>query len=283
MATNYHDRIQRVHAAIHANPAADHALDELADIAALSRFHFHRVYTAMTGETVAEAVRRIRLGRAAQALRRGSAPVAQIGRDHGYANAGSFSRAFRAAFGVTPSRFRAQPEDHAVPAYLAFTQGDPTMYPVQITTEPARHVIGVRHIGPYPQMGRSFQTLSGGLFKSDLWPQVQAMLAVYLDDPAVVDAQKLRGLAAVAVAPGTVPPPGFESHDLDGGRHAVMRVTGPYCGLSAAYDWLYGAWLAQSGVTPRDGPCYELYVNNPGETPPQDLVTDVYLPLHDED
>ena len=281
MATDYHERIQRVHAAIHNDPAADHALDDLADVAALSRFHFHRVFSAMTGETVADAVRRIRLGRAAQALRRGLAPVAQIGRDHGYPNAGSFSRAFRAAFGVTPSQFRAQPEDHALPAYLAFTHGDPTMYPVQFSTEPACHVIGVRHTGPYPQMGRSFQVMSEGLAKAGLWPKARGMVAVYFDDPAVVDARKLRGLAAICVEPGTQVPPGFEVLDLDAGRYAVARVTGPYTGLAAAYDWLYGTWLAQSGEVPRDCPCYEVYVNNPADTPPQDLITDIYLPLQD--
>jgi AraC family transcriptional regulator len=281
MATNHHDRIQRVHAAIHANPATDHTLDELADIAALSRFHFHRVFTAMTGETVAETVRRIRLGRAAQARRRGSVSVAQVGRDHGYPNAGSFSRAFRAAFGMTPSQFRAQPETLALPAYLAFTQGDPTMYPVQITTEPARHVIGVRHIGPYPQMGRSFQSMSEGVTKADLWPQVRGMVAVYFDDPAIVVAKKLRGLAAAEVPVDAPLPPGFVGQDLDGGRYAVVRVTGPYSGLAAAYDWLYGSWLAQSAETPRDCPCYEIYVNNPGDTSPQDLITDIYLPLQD--
>jgi AraC family transcriptional regulator len=49
---------------IHANPAGDLSLDALADVAALSRFHFHRVFHAMTGETAADAVRRVRMHRA---------------------------------------------------------------------------------------------------------------------------------------------------------------------------------------------------------------------------
>jgi len=50
---------------IHTNPDADLSLDALADVAAMSRFHWHRVFSAMTGETCARAVRRIRLNRAA--------------------------------------------------------------------------------------------------------------------------------------------------------------------------------------------------------------------------
>ena len=47
----YEARLLRVIDDIHANPAGDLSLDALADVAALSRFRFHRVFRAMTGET----------------------------------------------------------------------------------------------------------------------------------------------------------------------------------------------------------------------------------------
>ncbi|WP_323037655.1 AraC family transcriptional regulator [Pararhodobacter sp.] len=279
MDENYHNRIQRVHAAIHTNPAADHSLDDLADTAALSRFHFHRVFTAMSGETVAEAVRRIRLKRAAMALRRGNASVAEVGRAHGYPNPGSFSRAFRAAFGQTPSQFRRDPVDLALPLYLAFKPGDPKMYPVTISEQPSRSVHGLRHQGPYPQIGQAFERVSAVIGKAGLWPQVRGMVAIYLDDPAIVPPAKLRGMAAVTFADGVTAPEGLLSQELAAGRYAVMRVTGPYSGLSKAYTWLFGTWLVQSGETPRDEPHYELYVNSPTQAAPEDLITDIYLPL----
>lgn len=281
MAADYHNRIQRVHAAIHADPSAEHSLDDLADVAALSRFHFHRVFTAMTGETVADAVRRIRLKRAALALRGGDASVAEVGRAHGYPNPGSFSRAFRAAYGRSPSQFRKAREEQALPTYLAFKQGDPAMYPVTLSDQLARSVIGIAHRGPYPRMGETFQRLSDRLAAAGLWPQVRAMIAVYLDDPAIVAPDKLRGMAAVAVNGAAEAPRGFTTLVLVGGRYAVMRVSGPYAGLAAAYDWLYGTWLPHSGETPRDAPCYEQYVNTPLDTAPEDLRTDIFLPLAD--
>lgn len=60
MANDYERRLMRVLDYIHDNPAGDLSLDALADVAALSRFHFHRVFRAMTGQTVAQAVRRLR-------------------------------------------------------------------------------------------------------------------------------------------------------------------------------------------------------------------------------
>jgi len=65
MTSDYENRIRRVIRHISDNPAGDLSLDALADVAAMSRFHWHRVFRAMTGETCAEAVRRLRMHRAA--------------------------------------------------------------------------------------------------------------------------------------------------------------------------------------------------------------------------
>ena len=61
-------RLLRVLDHIHDNPAGDLSLDALSDVAAMSRFHWHRVFRAMTGETLAQAVRRIRMQRASYLL-----------------------------------------------------------------------------------------------------------------------------------------------------------------------------------------------------------------------
>lgn len=57
--TRHEDRRMRVIAHIHAHPGEDLSLDSLAEVAALRRFHVHRVFRALTGETVAGMVRRI--------------------------------------------------------------------------------------------------------------------------------------------------------------------------------------------------------------------------------
>ena len=63
---------------IHANPAGDLSLDALAAVAAMSRFHWHRVFHAITGETCVETVRRVRLNRAACWLKQSDWPVSEI-------------------------------------------------------------------------------------------------------------------------------------------------------------------------------------------------------------
>ena len=85
MTTPTERRILRVLDHIHDHPAADLSLDALADVAALSRFHWHRLFRAVTGETAAQAVQRIRLQKASVMLVQTALPVDQVARAVGRA------------------------------------------------------------------------------------------------------------------------------------------------------------------------------------------------------
>lgn len=56
---------------------------------------------------------------------------------------------------------------------------------------------------------------------------------------------------------------------------AVMHCKGPYAGLKAAYDYLFGEWLPKSG----EDPSFEIYLNDPTDTALDDLLTDICVPL----
>src|SRR3954465_12819694 len=108
-------------------------LEARAGVARFSPFHFHRVFQALTGETLAERVRRRRLEVAAgRLLTRANATALQIALEVGFNSAEVFTRAFRAYFGVTPSAgrggpFRSWAERHCV-ALRKIRQGDRKAY-----------------------------------------------------------------------------------------------------------------------------------------------------------
>jgi Transcriptional regulator containing an amidase domain and an AraC-type DNA-binding HTH domain len=81
----YESRLGRVldHIYDHLDDPLD--IDRLADIACMSPYHWHRIYQAMYGETVATTVRRLRLHRAAGYLANGSMPIAEIAERSGIA------------------------------------------------------------------------------------------------------------------------------------------------------------------------------------------------------
>jgi AraC family transcriptional regulator len=276
MANHSENRCLRVLDYIHDHPAGDLSLDALADVAAMSRFHWHRVFRAITGETAAGAVRRIRLGLAATALVQTDTAIDRIARDVGYPNLASFRRAFKESFLVTPAAFRQRGE---MRPFLIARPEVSLMFPVEIRTEPARRLAAMPHRGPYPEINRAFAKLGAVIGARGLYPQVGAMLGVYYDDPAAIAAADLRSHAGLEVGADTLLEVPLEEVVLAPGRHAVLTHTGPYAGLSAAYDQLYSLWLPQSGEEPADRPVFEIYRNTPQDTAPEDLVTEICLPL----
>ena len=91
---------------IQAHLDQDLSLDLLADEARLSKYHFHQLFRRVTGETPKSYVDRLRLERAALQLRIRQATVLEIALECGYRNHETFSRAFRAHFGMSPRDYR---------------------------------------------------------------------------------------------------------------------------------------------------------------------------------
>jgi AraC family transcriptional regulator len=157
MANDTERRILRVIDHIHDNPAGDLSLDALADVAAMSRFHWHRVFRGLTSETAAQCVRRMRLHRASVALVQGNDPLSAIAVSVGYADVTTFTRAFSDSYGIAPGAFRARGELRPV-ARLNPMKGT-LMYPVEIRDLPVRTLVATEHHGPYHEINRAFERL----------------------------------------------------------------------------------------------------------------------------
>jgi AraC family transcriptional regulator len=276
-AESYASRLTRVSSYIHDHLDEELSLDVLAGIACLSPYHWHRIYHAHFGETVAATIRRLRLQRAAAHLAHTSMPITKVAERAGYDSQASFTRTFSAAFGLPPATYR-EVGSHSV--FKAPThQGVLTMYDVGIETIAPRTLIAVEHRGPYMNIGKSFDLLFTTLAQRGLIRPDLRMAGVYLDDPTSVPEDEMRSKACVAVnEPVAVDAP-LVSTQVRGGDHAVLKYKGPYGDMHAAYSWLYGQWLPSSGREVADAPVFEEYLNGPRDTPPTELRTDIYLPL----
>ncbi|GFE66384.1 AraC family transcriptional regulator [Litoreibacter roseus] len=273
----YEDRLMRVLDYIHDNPTEDLSLDALSDIAAMSRFHWHRVFHAMTGETCAAAARRIRLHRAACWLVQKDGPVAEVAKACGYQSPQSFTRAFSQMYRMSPAAFRNRGELRS--PLPKPEKGEYPMFPVEVTDQPPRRLAAIPHTGPYLEIGKTFEKASTLFTTRELWPQAQGMVGVYYDDPNAIAAEDLSSHAGIAVSSEMDMPADFDEITIRGGKYAVMHYKGPYAGLKAAYDHLYGNWLPTSGEEPDNAPPIEIYLNSPREVEPDALLTDVCVPL----
>jgi AraC family transcriptional regulator len=277
---DYEQRLERVTAHIYEHLAEPLDLNALADVAHLSPYHWHRVYHAMRGETVAATVKRLRLQAAARWLAQTDWSVADIARRSGYTSAASFTRLFKEAHGVPPAQFRSHGEHVRFSSKTAHEQPQrESELKVRVLAQPSLRLACMAHRGAYINIGQAFERLFMQLGKQQLMHEGQRTLGVYFDDPAMVSASALRSCAAVTLAPKGKAAPPLQEMVLAAGRYAVLRYQGPYSAMHAAYRWLYGQWLPNSGFEPANAPVYEDYLNNPREVLPSALLTDIYLPL----
>lgn len=292
----------------------DEALDlqALAAPACMAPLHFHRVFRGLLGETPLQLQRRLRLERSAWCLAERPDAVLRIALDAGYDTHEAFTRAFRDAFGRTPTEHRALARAEAArpgtraaqraqfnqlqaacglhfagagvplpadPSSLLQLHGALTM-DVDITTRPALRVAALAHVGPYNTIGAAFDRLGGIAGPAGLFSHDQAhMVAIYLDDPDVVPADQLRSAAGVIVPAQAALPAGLHQVVLPAGRWASTLHRGSYAGLGDAWQRLLGQWLPHSGHRFRSAECYELYLNHPGNASEAQLQTLLYVPL----
>lgn len=101
-------RLQLVDAFIRANLHKRVMLQDLADVAKLSPFHFSRAFKAATGETPHGYLVKARVQAAMLLLGRTDLPIAEVGKRLGFSTAGHFTALFRKTTGLTPSQYRAQ-------------------------------------------------------------------------------------------------------------------------------------------------------------------------------
>ena len=152
------------------------------------------------------------------------------------------------------------------------------MYPVTIKDLPARRVACIPHRGAYSALGAVFEKFSEICQTRGLWPQMGEVVGVFMDNPETVPEADLRSMAG-AVFQGSDLPDGLTEFPLPAGRTAIMTFTGPYSDLPKVYGYLFGSWLPESGENMADAPSYEVYQNDPRDTAPEDLVTEIHVPL----
>lgn len=276
---DYGRRIARAIARIAADPARTLTLEELAEAAAFSPFHFHRIYRELTGETPADTLARERLSRAAALLRREKLPIEAVARRCGYGSAAAFTRAFRAAYGVPPAAYR-DGDGLGAPLPPPTTNRESTaMFDVTIREEPAMRLATLPHRGPYGAIGTVFDRLMAWAGARGLVGDDSRFIALYHDDPVSVPEKDLRSEAGITVPPGVEASEGVTIQDLPPTRVAVLVFKGPYAELEGAYSWIYRDWLPASGEEPADQPCREDYLNDCRTLPPSEWLTAIMVPL----
>jgi AraC family transcriptional regulator len=315
----YTSRINRVLDYIETHVDEDLTLEDLARVAGFSPYHFHRIFGAMVGETLNTFIQRVRVEKAAaQLINNPKKTVTEVALDCGFSGSATFARAFREYFNMSASQWRSSDhlrgdkirqmddkksqtfgktgKDFDVPSYYTeidiqnqrwrvIMQGENGLNAeVEVRDIPEFHIAYVRHVGPYAGdsalFGRLFEKLMTWAGPRGLlnFPETK-MLTVYHDDPNITDPNKLRISVGISVPKDTPAEGEIGKMTIPAGEYAVARFEIVQEDYTDAWNAVYGGWFPESGYQPADGPCYELYLNNPEEHPEKKHIFDIVIPV----
>jgi AraC family transcriptional regulator len=282
-------RITRTVRHILAHLDEDHSVASLAAHAALSPFHFLRVFRALAHETPDAFVRRIRLQRAAWQLVMTGESVLQIALAARFDSPDGFTRAFRRLYGATPQVFRHVRGDPCAPFTGAIADYRPdlsylrpqekTAMDFELRALPAMLFAAVRHVGPYNAVGSSFQRVIGWAMQAGVMTPDTRVLGMSYDDPEKVPADQLRYDAAVTLAHPVATPPDIHVAVLPASTWAMAQHKGSYVRMPETFMRVRAALKSRPDLVTVWLPCLEIYLNDPQNTPTEDLLTDVGMPV----
>lgn len=288
-AEAYRTRLRNVLQYIDAHLDDDLRVETLAAVAAFSKYHFHRQFSALFGIGVYQYVQLCRLKRASwQLALRGERPVTDIALENGYDGPEAFARAFRKRFGQAPSAFRKQPQWpswHAAFQPLRTLRSDHMQanhHPgqVRIIHFDETRVALLAHRGDPRLIGNAIRDFIAWRKQNRLPPAVSATYNLLYDDPAEVAPQDFRlDLCAACEREIADNPFGVTAATIPAGRCAVLRHTGPDDTLAGSIRYLFADWLPDSGEELRDFPVFLQRVAFFPDVPESAAVTDIFLPL----
>jgi AraC family transcriptional regulator len=236
-------------------------LDDIANVAGVSRYHLTRAFGDVTGQSIMRYMRGRRLTIAARALSNGAPDILAVALEAGYGSHEAFTRAFREQFGVTPETVREQrlirnlnlleaikmdENMHVDLGEPRIVQGTPMLiaglserYSVQSGANiPAQWQSFVPRIGSVPgQVGR---TAYGLVFNGDDDGSYDYMCGVEVGDFSRLpnDLDRLRVPAC---------------------KYAVFRHSGHVSGFRSSWNTIWSKSLPESGLELADAPIFERY------------------------
>ncbi|MDP4276174.1 MAG: AraC family transcriptional regulator [Bacteroidota bacterium] len=276
---DYKKRINLVTEYIANHLDEDISLGKLAELSCFSPYHFHRILRAFLQEPIGTHIIRIRMETAARLLRYSDLSVSEIAYRVGYDTPGSLTKTFRQFYGISPTEYKSNNNYFIMKPIKINSQL--TIKGPRMVDLPERKVIYIKLYGEYGQLdfAGTWQRLWLFVKTEKLFSAGIEHLAIYHDDPKVTESGKLRTDLCLVITKEVVPKGEIGVKVMSSGKYAVFLYQGSYDQLEAVYDTIYGRLLPDAGLRLREAPCFDKYLNHPGRVAPENLKTEIYVPV----
>src|SRR5215475_9180540 len=289
--SEYAQRINRVIDYLRGNLDRQVKLEDLAKVACFSEFHFHRIFSAVSGETLNNFTNRLRLEKAARLLRFSDKRLTAIALDCGFSSSATFSRAFRSGYGTSPSQFRKSGEIKKSKICKEIFTGQEYVlpmsaeekrdaFPVRLIDVPERQVayIRVRDAFEWDRVLAALKTMIEWAKSQDIFSQ-GILFGMTVDDPDVTPKHLYRYEVCLASSFPFECMEGMSKLRMPAMLYAVTRVSGDIRKVATAWDYLYRNWLINSVHEPEHAPALEIFLDKESATDWSHFELELCLPV----
>jgi AraC family transcriptional regulator len=269
---------------IHNNLSDDLNVKRLSEQFGFSFFHFHRILKAYLNEPLGSYINRVRLETALKTIRNSDLPLSEIAFQIGYNDCSAFSKAFSREFGFSPQKFKTnnaivfntQIDFKTNHSGKLISAVDPKI--VILADKP---IVYTKFKGEYT--GNEYNNVW-----DNFWDVVMQhhflswkpdVFSVYYDNPFETAASDCRAECCVATHKKSVNKELVETKILPGGKYAMFRYKGPHQRLLEVNAFILKEWMANSNLTYRNSPLIEKYINHYRYVAPENLLTEIYIPI----
>lgn len=244
--------------------AEELALEDIAAICDVSRFHMSRAFGLATGRSIMRYVRGRRLTEAARALSLGAPDILSVALDAGYGSHEAFTRAFRDQFGITPEAVRQRGDLGNLELVEAIKMNETAAVNLE---DPRREAGGPLLIAGL-RARYSNETIAGIPMQ---WQRFRPYIAglpgrvggvtygVCCDFDASGHFDYVCG---VAVSGLSELPAELSGVRVPAQNYVVFRHRGHISGIPATWQAIMGTWLPSSGLRMADTPNFERYAED---------------------
>ena len=262
-------------------------IEDIEEAAFYSYRNINRIFNALHHETIGQYIKRLRLEKAAEYLKYSDKAISDIALDIGYSDLAAFSKAFKAKFQCSPAVFRntqqvkrdiisksIHPEAEQEGEYLNF----------EIEALPEMQILYLEYHGNYEHISaikNTWEKLLAYALKHQLLQDQSILLAEILDDNDITDHINCRYHAGLILEKqidfsleGL-----FKTKTIAAQKYAKFIHKGSHESSTETYDQIYAQWIHHAQLELADQATLEFYPNDDGNTPEDELITEIYIPI----
>ncbi len=257
----YIERINKVIDYIEENIEQKLTLVQLSNIAMFSKYHFHRIFKSVTGETLNGFIKRVRMTKAYRLLQVDQTmEINELAFTLGYNSTANFSRDFKDFYGFTPSEIK-ESDNILVERVMKINSSELNITYKGIEKIPDKFLLYKKITTGYntKTISKAFEDLHQIAVQNEFL--LDQFIGIGYDDPDYTSFDKCKYDACMAVNPENVPKElSINSKILREAHYAIFYFEGHEKQVSLAWDYIFKEWLLNSNYIPDNRPHLEMYL-----------------------